>query len=925
MTCLRFLSFLIPFTLYRTRCSPDFTQPPSSSNSSTTSSPSRRVQFGGRLFCPISWWNTKTLNRRVPPEEPAARSNGVKMEISRPIPIRPNKSGGVGNGSNLSSIAVSASRPSSTSVAHNLVGQYHGVTLSPLTENVDSSFDSFDSADSTDTSVRHPVPIVSKEETNKTIGVVAARANFFSNGAVPGNKTTAVAASIPVRPAPAPPVSSNIPPLHQSSPSSPTHNQASTASTLGYTEIIISKKIVPVSSSEITTVSGKPELLPKGRPLSTPNPYNVKAIFNRAEPLPPQSILSSGLASTQPNSTSTLQQKVVSLFKSNATQAISNNMEAGSIPDAVSISESETNTLPRNQSIKATKINRESLRGLEISNPILQNTIELPSKVVPVRSAPAPPGSLVPSLALPGLAPAVSSPTSPTSKIGISSTLPRLPKANKVHFAEDDEKGDKVDGVKLAPIVERSESMRLRGVTSRPNIPQFGSMRAKRPLSMPFARPTSPPPNPPNQKLVPSPIVENDYPYDDCSRVNQSEEDAIYASIEDLPRDGTSADREEAGSTTTSNSDGLLSEIVCELKKKNTDVYSVAIKNKASALSESSKPLVTTAPKTIEVPPLKIGNLKSTTTKNDKTASKSTPPISSVATTSTQVYKPYSSSMASRGRNLGTGISTTVTTMGTTETVTDTTSVSSASATKTLTQPVTVTASGVNQLKNHPIPVTKPTVSSTTLTESVAPVGSAPIPLPHQPPIGKLPSSSKTGSNVTEPSIPGSGNTVTGKSTVVNGSKRLMSPDRATNSVKPGASQLINAAAKSKSSNSKITASPLTVKNPGISVKNSIASPSAVKIVKPSTTGSTFRSAANHNLVSSSKPTTLVNSSINTSSPGGTTTAPIGKSNSSSSSHVLSMQQKFDTNNTLKGPIVSGSSNNSASAISAKSKSNPKR
>lgn len=847
------------------------------------------------------------------------------------MPIRPNKLGGIGNGSNPPAVTVSASRPPSTSLAHNLVGQYHGVTLSPLTENVDSSFDSFDSADSADTHV-HPAPIVSKEETNKTAGVVAARANFFSNGAAINNKiTTAAAATLPVRPAPAAPVSST--PLHKAPTSPPTQKPASTVPTLGHTEIIIAKTIVPVSSSEsITKATGKPELPPKGRPLSTPNTYNVKAIFNRAEPAPPQPIPPS--APTQPNSTSTLQQKVASLFKASPTQTAASTPDAGTVPDTISISESETSssTLPRNQSIKATKINRESLRGLEISNPILQNTIELPSKVVPVRPAPAPPGSSVPSLPLP--VPTVTSPTSPTSKLGTSSTLPRLPKANKVHFAEDDEKGDKVDGVKLAPIVERSESMRLRGVTSRPNIPQFGSMRAKRPLSMPFTRPTSPPPNPPSLTLVPSPIIENDYPYDDCSRVNQSEEDAIYASIEDLPRDKVSTDRDEAGSTTTSNSDGLLSEIVCELKKKNTDVYSVTMKNKASTLPEPPKPIAApTAVKTTAVAPVKSGLIKSITSNNSPTVPvKSTPStatVSSAPTTSTQGYKPYSSSMASRGRYLGTGASTAATT-NTTESNNPVTSASlpstGVSATKPLssTPSVPVTTSSATQPKDNPISVTKPTAPLTTLAEPVGRVGSTPAPLPLQPPIGKLPLTSKLANNVTEPSTTGS--TATGKPSVVNGSKRLMSPDKETISAKPGAHQPVTAAAKSKSPNSKITtASPLAIKTPGAPVKSGAGVP---KIAKPSTTttGSTLRSAANSNVtttVSSSKPTTSIGSSNSTSSPGGTTTASCGKNNSSS--HVLSMQQKFDTSNALKGPIVSASSNKSASAISAKSKSNPKR
>jgi len=225
-------------------------------------------------------------------------------------------------------------------------------------------------------------------------------------------------------------------------------------------------------------------------------------------------------------------------------------------------------------------------------------------------------------------------PASIVSKLGVSSTLPRLPKGSKVHFADEEDKSETdrtKEDVPAPPIVERSESMRLRGVTNRPSIPQFGSMRGKRPLSMPFARPTSPPPNPPGAI---SPVMETEYSYDDCSKVNG---DAIYASIEELqdPTKDPLLKRDETGNTTTSNSDGLLSEIVSELKKKNLDdMYSVAIPKKplpaiptssapsaaASTKVAEPKPTVTTsaiAPKTVTSKPLSMSVLTKVNTTND--------------------------------------------------------------------------------------------------------------------------------------------------------------------------------------------------------------------------------------------------------------------------------------------------------------------
>lgn len=879
----------------------------------------------------------------MPAEDPVSvgRGNGVQIEISRPMPLRPSKLGGIGNGSNPSTTAV-PSRPPSTSVALNLVGQYHGVTLSPLTENADSSFDSFDSAESNDTNTR-PAPPVSSGGSNKPIGgsIVAARANFFSNGVAP---TSAPApTSVPVRPAPAVPVSPSVSQTRNSVVDSTSFPKPSSPPTLGHTEILISKTVVPVSGKESMTkipdANIKPALPQKGRPLSTPN-YNVKAIFNRSEPPQSQPVLAA--VSAQSNNTSTLQ-KMASLFKTNN----NTNQIPVNVPEPTS--EPPTgppvggSTLPRNQSIKATKINRESLRGLEISNPILQNEIELRSKVVPIRPAPALPQGSAPSSPTPEIPPKAAAPiTSPTSKMGISSTLPRPPKTSKVHFADESGKEDKVDGVvKLAPIVERSESMRLRGVTNRPSIPQFGSMRAKRPLSMPFTRPTSPPPNPPDVTSASSPIAENDYPYDDCSTINTSEEDAIYASIEDLPREKGLIKRDEAGSTTTSNSDGLLSEIVCELKKKNLDdVYSVTLKKNATvtaapeAQASSTPPIISTPKIAVATPPSK-SNLTKTipTTASNQLVPKTTTSSSTVATSSAQTYKPYSSSMALRGRYLG---ATTVT--STSESIptsngntTKPSTTSSATSTTASLHSVPVMSTNISQSKAL-VSASKPTVFTPTET-SVRSNGSVvnPIPLPQQPPVGKLPLTSTQTNNVKVSQIISSANPVGTKSaTTVNeigNSKRPLSPDAEVNSVKPTGHQV---AAKSKSPMPKTTGPALANKNTGVLAKSNITG-SAPKVLKSSTAGLASRSSATTtpnsiSTVSSNKPTTSPSSTTSTSSPGVANTASSGKMNSSSlSSHVHSMQQKFDTSTSSKGPINSGTGNKGLSALPAKSKSNPKR
>lgn len=235
-----------------------------------------------------------------------------------------------------------------------------------------------------------------------------------------------------------------------------------------------------------------------------------------------------------------------------------------------------TNSLPRNQHHKANKvIDKEILRNLEISNPILQSEIEITTPVIPVIAA-----------------------------------------------TEVAEKRN---------VVLRAQSMRDSKVTSRPLVHTFGSMRqttpVKRPTSIPAStRPTSPPPGPPNvaqtekaaesaikipglpgyqnppMKTVQKPVLENTY--DDCmnliaesSLMKITEEsptnDNIYAVIEEhVPEKNRKNADEKApadneyklpkridtmSGPNSLESMGLLSEIVSEISNRNFDsIYSTS-------------------------------------------------------------------------------------------------------------------------------------------------------------------------------------------------------------------------------------------------------------------------------------------------------------------------------------------------------------
>ncbi|KAK4875058.1 hypothetical protein RN001_011480 [Aquatica leii] len=201
-----------------------------------------------------------------------------------------------------------------------------------------------------------------------------------------------------------------------------------------------------------------------------------------------------------------------------------------------------TNTLPKNPKVKAPKIlDKNSLRTIEISNPIPQSDISIPTAAKDVN-------------------------------------------------------------VDNRPVVMRAQSMRGGNVTPRPNIPNFGSMRnpsgVKRPVSIPTAnRPKSPPPPRPLHETKPGSIKVPSLPgykppgsikiqnqYDDCLNeaklveIKEEKEsspisDNIYAVIDETPNTICSPEIPAPANDGA----GLLGEIVSEIQNRNGDsIYSTS-------------------------------------------------------------------------------------------------------------------------------------------------------------------------------------------------------------------------------------------------------------------------------------------------------------------------------------------------------------
>lgn len=220
----------------------------------------------------------------------------------------------------------------------------------------------------------------------------------------------------------------------------------------------------------------------------------------------------------------------------------------------------------KKETIKSGKIDRDSLKNVQISNPILQKEINVPTKSLPA--------------------------------------------------------GEKA-------VIMRAQSLRSTGQEQRPAIPSFGSMRVtgnKRPTSIPAAnRPSSPPPPRPPSIGVPGYQTPSkvDNGYDDCLNLltegvaplaNIDEEspcavDNIYATIEESPTDRQERKKivlpkkleytsptgeykapkpiESSASAGSAESMGLLGEIVNEIQSRNTEsIYST---NTISGKKDSEK------------------------------------------------------------------------------------------------------------------------------------------------------------------------------------------------------------------------------------------------------------------------------------------------------------------------------------------------
>lgn len=211
-----------------------------------------------------------------------------------------------------------------------------------------------------------------------------------------------------------------------------------------------------------------------------------------------------------------------------------------------------TNSLPRNKINKS--LDKNTLRSIEISKPIPQSTIDIAKTALPVES------------------------------------------------------------VETKNVVMRAQSMRGTNVTAKPNIQTFGSMRQphgiKRPVSIPSGtRPKSPPPpRPPvaattseKKPIFKVPSLPGYQPpsaktkqnqYDDClneSIKNTPSSDNIYAVIEETPISSPEAKTTGTTNSSSTESVGLLGEIVSEIQNRNFESIYSTNNSKSNAQEDKNK------------------------------------------------------------------------------------------------------------------------------------------------------------------------------------------------------------------------------------------------------------------------------------------------------------------------------------------------
>ncbi|XP_046382274.1 uncharacterized protein LOC124153219 [Ischnura elegans] len=215
--------------------------------------------------------------------------------------------------------------------------------------------------------------------------------------------------------------------------------------------------------------------------------------------------------------------------------------------------------------VKAAKVlDRQALRNLSISNPIPQQEIEIPQKVLPISEAAA-----------------------------------------------------AVSMVGGKPTVARAQSMRDPKVTARPNIHTFGSMRGTRPASIPSAssigtRPTSPPPRPPSPNPRPPadkthtipglpgyqnpPPAKPEHAYDDCMSLKPVEETRGTVPPPPPPTAPLAHIEEEDSSTSPTSGDNIYAVIqeaddVCDVGKSPSLNLNTSYTSPTASEYQSPRPL----------------------------------------------------------------------------------------------------------------------------------------------------------------------------------------------------------------------------------------------------------------------------------------------------------------------------------------------
>ncbi|XP_049859100.1 pneumococcal serine-rich repeat protein [Schistocerca gregaria] len=518
------------------------------------------------------WWkknsnipsSTNTMNGRGPPSmKPLEKKNGQLRRISRgnSLAYHPDKSNGLeisaplpadhrsasdsarasllpahdSSSGSLTGSAASTNTNSSGNLQNNLLGHFKGFTITPLPSSSEGSSQIHSPPVRTLASPVSPpvvpsVAILPPKPTNfparsSNTCTTAAQNNFIPASAPLSTSVTSAPASRPV-----------------------ISNPILDATTCTAKELVAARAAPSVPTrpapqvppanipSDTNTSSNKPP-----RPVSIPNTsaVNMSAFSSSLEDRKSKENGSSYPTLTRIASFM-MRQNPVNRSQSSAHGTGHNNEKKlkNKLGDG-------TNSLPRthHHAVKAAKlqIDRDTLRNLQISEPIPLQEIEVPQNALPVRAAPS-----------------------------VSNEEP-----NK-------------------NVVMRAQSMRSTGsVVQRPAIPTFGSMRqssaTKRPTSIPAgSRPTSPPPRPPPPPTTKAdelhtgiiglpgyqnpPAVNNgEYAYDDCLNLiqegsvplaNIDEEtspvsaDNIYAVIEESPPEKSRKNTERGFSTTAKTTNG---------------------------------------------------------------------------------------------------------------------------------------------------------------------------------------------------------------------------------------------------------------------------------------------------------------------------------------------------------------------------------